>query len=225
MVGVGLETDRCARGESGVLSPAFEIRRGRNYRAHAKAVRPAKIGLAAEDIGLAQNPRVTLVVGIAAAERQADLRCHVIRKVAEDGPGLGIDIAGGGGGQAGQPGQCRVQPDVEHVLGVGIEIISAEHAGERAAIDDQLELLAELAVVVDGRNVDIDRGQRVEIDRGLAAVLTIGGDGAELEPVVETDFAVQRDAAAPDVLLGIVKRALAVKHIFQDRRTAEQAGD
>ena len=72
---------------------------------------------------MAQHGRMTLVVGITAAEREAELIGDVIAEVAEDRPGLGIDIAVGEGGEA---GEGREQPDVERRFRLGVEIIGAD---------------------------------------------------------------------------------------------------
>src|SRR5439155_5422638 len=92
-------------------------------------------------------------------------------------------------------------------------------------IDNQLQLLAELLVPVDCRDVDIGRRQGVEVDRRRTAVLAVSGDRTQLEALGQVDFAVQRDTAAFHFLLGIDKGALAVEYVREHRRSAQQAGD
>src|SRR3546814_9738296 len=79
--------------------------------------------------------------------------------VGEDGEGLGIDVTEGEGGDGVR------QPHVEDRLGIGVEIIAAEDAGEGAVVVDELDFLRELLVLVNGGHVEIDGGEGIEVDR------------------------------------------------------------
>src|SRR3546814_2419198 len=68
---------------------------------------------------------------------------------------------------------------VEQSVGARVEIIEAEQALEPVAFVEQLEFLADLFVEIKAGDVDIDRGQRVEVDRGRRTVLAPGADRAE----------------------------------------------
>ena len=128
--------------------------------------RAAELRRAAEDEVLPEHARMALVVGVAAAERHAPLRREVVGEIAEDRPGLGVDVAARRRGQARQEQRVAgVQADVEHVEGVGVQIIEAGDALQRALVGNELEFLAELVVPVDRRHVDVDERQRVEVDR------------------------------------------------------------
>src|SRR3546814_16989219 len=59
-------------------------------------------------------------------------------------------------------------------VGARVEIIEAEQALEPVAFVEQLEFLADLFVEIKAGDVDIDRGQRVEVDRGRRTVLAPG---------------------------------------------------
>src|SRR6185369_16008625 len=96
---------------------------------------------------------------------------------------------------------------------------------QRPLVELQLEFLAELVVLVDRRNVDIDCRQRVEVDRGLCAVPAICSNRLEPEPVGQANFALKRDAPGTNFLLGVVKRPLAVEHVVEHWSPAQQAGD
>ena len=115
------------------------------------------------------------VFGVTRAERDCPLRGKVISQVGEGRPSLRTDVAPSGRGQSRKNrAPSRVQTNVEYVECIGIEIIEAGNALDRALVGDELEFLAELAVAIDGRYVDVDNRRRIEVDRRETLVAAIG---------------------------------------------------
>ena len=178
-----LEAERDARGELVEVRRALEI----GARRAERNARTAEYRRTAAKVILPQDVCRALVPGVATAERQAELIGQVIGEVAEYGVGLGIDIRLRERREAGEGGE---EAHVELRVGIGIEVIGAEQAAQRAAIvPDQLQFLADLVVAVKGRNVEIDCRQRVEIDGRGAFILAVGGDGTQGKRVGDIDRA------------------------------------
>ena len=133
------------------------------------------------DIGAAKHLAGALILGIARAGRDSELVGHVKGHVAENGPGLGADIAEGLRVQARQADRRAgvFQQHVEHGRGIGVEIIGAGHTAEPVEIVVQQEFLAELVIFVDRRHVQVAARKRVEVDRRGGFILAIGRDGFE----------------------------------------------
>ncbi len=117
MVVVGLEAHGRARCKGGVGAAAAERRSRGNDGAVSETGRAAEPGRSTIDQRLTEHSRATLVVGVAAAERSAELFRELIAEIAEYCPGLGVDIGLGGGGESGCQG---VQAHVECGQGVGV---------------------------------------------------------------------------------------------------------
>src|SRR3546814_2045078 len=88
-----------------------------------------------------------------------------------------IDVTEGEGGDGFR------QPHVEDRLGIGVEIIAAEDAGEGAVVVDELDFLRELLVLVNGGHVEIDGGEGIEVDRRTAFIGAPGADAAESQRI------------------------------------------
>src|SRR3546814_12882879 len=101
-------------------------------------------------------------------------------------------------------------------VGARVEIIEAEQALEPVAFVEQLEFLADLFVEIEAGDVDVDRGQRVEVDRGRRLVLAPRADRAQRQRVAELGGDVHREAIGLDLLLRIVESAAAVEHIIEE---------
>ncbi|MCY1169320.1 hypothetical protein D9M73_93450 [compost metagenome] len=217
MVGGRLEAQRGARGEAFEIGGAAEIGRWRadqrriaaEFRGHAEIA-----GL--EDIGLA------LVPGIAPAQRQAPLRREIIGEIAEDRAGFGPHVARSIGVEV---GQRRRQEHVEAGRSLGPQIIEADQAVELVALISELEFLAGLFVAINGRHIDIDRRQCVEIDRREGAVLAERADAFQRQMIAQFAGRDQRQPARLDVLARAVEPGARIKRIGLNRRRAGQAGD
>ena len=211
MIGGRLVADREARRELLELALATEVGAGRTEG----NARPVEHRRAAAQIALPQNIGPARIPGIAATGRQAELIGQVEAHVAEHGIGFCVDI---GLGEGGQPGHSGEDTGVELGVGAGIEIIEADHAVQPALVIEKLEFLAELFVLVIGRHVDIDSGQRIEVDRRGTVILAPGADRAQRHRVIEFGRQVHRQAVGLHILLGIDQPATGVEHIVQHRR-------
>ncbi|MNJ30382.1 hypothetical protein D3C77_249800 [compost metagenome] len=134
-------------------------------------------------------------MGPARADRQRQGVGQVVAEVAEDGVAGGVDLAGREDGQIGQ-----AQHGVEGARRRGVQVIDAGHARPALAVEDGLELLAELVVVVHRRDVEDRLRQVVEIDVAARAAVAIGGDRLQSQPVVGDPFAGQRQALGLDAV-------------------------
>jgi hypothetical protein len=94
-----------------------------------------------------------------------DLFRSLKRHVGKHRVGLGVHIGLGEGGEARRGGK---QPHVEESVGLCIEVVEPQQRRERSAVVEELELLAYLLVAVEAGHVEVDRGKRVEVDRGAA---------------------------------------------------------
>src|SRR3546814_616816 len=122
------------------------------------------------------------VPGVAAADRQAEPVGEIEGRIAEYGKGRRIDI---GLGKGGQSRESVEDAHVEQSVGARVEIIEAEQALQPVAFVEKLEFLADLFVEIKAGDVDIDRGQRVEVDRGRRTVLAPGADRAERDRIAK----------------------------------------
>ena len=218
MIGGWLERQRRARGEFVEAALAVEI----GSRGAECDPRAAEHRRTAAEIILAQDRRLARVPGVAPADRQAELLGEVEGRIAEHRKSRGVDI---GFGKGGQPGKGVEDADVEQGVGGRVEIIEAEQTFEAVAFIEQLEFLADLFVEVKAGDVDIDRGQRVEIDRGRRRVLAPGADRAERQRVGQFGGDIHRQTVGFDFLLRIVQAAAAVEDIVEHRRVGAQRRD
>src|SRR3546814_19406154 len=80
----------------------------------------------------------------------------------------------------------QAEQHVERSRRARVEIIEADEAVQAVAFVEELEFLAELLVAIDCGDVDVDRRQRVEVDRGEAGVLAPRADRRSEERRVGT---------------------------------------
>ena len=198
------------------LAPEIGARRAER---HARA---AKDRRAAAQIILPQDARAALVPRVAATDRQAELIGELVGEVSEDREGLRRHVRLGEGGEAGKRGE---QAHVELRVRLGIEIIAADEAGERAAIIiEKLQFLAELLIAIISWHIEIDRGQRVEIDGRSAVILAPAGDRAGGEATAQLHRRIGREAVSLHILLGIDKAAARIEHVAEHRRAGDETG-
>src|SRR3546814_12275504 len=110
-------------------------------------------------------------------------------------------------------------------VGARVEIIEAEQALEPVAFVEQLEFLADLFVEIKAGDVDIDRGQRVEVDRGRRTVLAPGADRAERARLAKPGGEVHRKTVSIDILLRVVAAAARADDIVEHAGARRAAGD
>ena len=211
-----LEAQRSARGEFLEFRGALEIGAGSAKR-NAGA---AKCRGAASKIILPQNAGRALVPCIAPANREAQLFGEIIGEVGKNRIGFGVDIGFGKGGQTSESGK---QADIEQCVGLGIEIVEANQAVELVALVKQLEFLADLFVPIQAGNVQIDRRQRVKINRRCRVVLAPGADRPEGNGVAQIGSDVHRHAISFDILDRVIETAACVKYIGKHRRAGNSA--
>ena len=162
--------------------------RARQAERHSRRVSEERAADA--EVLLAEDRAGLLVAGEATADGQRKLVGEVVGQVTEDRPALGVDAA------RGERGQVRQAHDgVEGARGRGVHV---EDTGDRrpvVAVQQRLEFLAELVVVILGRDVQDRRRQVVEVDVPARFAVAIGGDRLERQHVVDDVLAGQRDAA------------------------------
>ena len=230
IVRIGLEAQRGARGE--FLEGALAAEIGR-HRDGDRGQRAAELRRQAGDAVRLVDKGVAIVARVATADRQAELIGEIIGEIAEHRPGLGPHVARRIAVEAGQRpaerrrqrGARQAEQHVERRRGLRIEIIEAEEALQLVAFIKQLEFLADLLVAVDRGHVDVDRRQRVEVDRGEAAVLAPRADRTQRQRIGEICRDIHRQAIGPDVLLRIVEPGAGVIDIVEHRRAREEARD
>ena len=186
---------------------------------HEQATGAAEKRRAPAEIDRAVDVGGTLIPGIASAHRQGELRRDIIGGIGKDGVGFRIDIA------KGQCGHAAGQTHIEDGACIGIQIIEADQPVEIAHIEQRLHFLAELLVVVKSGHIDIDGGQRIEIDRGGAVILAIASDGAERHIIAGFKLHEQRTAIGFHVLLGIVQATARIINVVERLNTAAQTGN
>src|SRR3546814_17261031 len=81
-----------------------------------------------------------------------------------------------------------------------------------------------LLVAIDGRDIDVDGGQRVEIDRGEAGVLAPRADRAERQRVGQHGRHVHRQTIGLHILFRVVEADAGVVEIVEDRSPPEEVG-
>jgi hypothetical protein len=178
----------------------------------------------------AEHVGATLVFRVAATEGQGPALREVIGEVRVDGPGLGLDHAAGVGGQA--TGREQAEHHVEVVRRFRIQVVVAEHEVPLLGVVEELELLAELLVVVDHRRVEIRRGQGVEVDHRLRVVLATRGDGAQGHGIVHLPVHGHHPALVLHLVVAIdpggagqgAGAGIGVKHVRRRRHAAEGTG-
>src|SRR3546814_8002942 len=103
--------------------------------------------------------------------------------------------------------------------------MEADEAVQPVAVVEQLKVLAQLLVAIEGRDIDVDGGQRVEIDRGEAGVLAPRADRAERQRVGQLGRHVHRQTIGLHILFRVVEAGAGVVDIVEDRRPRDEAGD
>ena len=152
---------------------------------------------------------------------------EIVGEISADRPGLGVHVAECLGVEArnSDDGARRSENYVEGSQRVGVEIVDADEAVQPVAVVEELELFGELVVLVDCWNVDIDGGQRVEVDRGQAFILAIGDDVLDGPVVAEVPRADDRAALGFGALHRLSKASLRVVDVAEHGRAGLQAGD
>ena len=216
MIGRRREAEGNARRELLELGRTVEIGAGRAHR-HAATAEHRR---SAAQVALPQDRGLALVPGVAATQRQAQLVGDVIGRIGENGVGFGIDV---GFRESGEAVECGEQAHVELRVGSGIEVVAADQDRERTGIVEQLQFLAELLVAIEGGHVEIDRGQRVEVDGRGAVILAPTGDRTDRQCVRQVHGEIGRDAVGFHVLLRIGEAAAGIVNVVQHRRARAEA--
>src|SRR3546814_17751393 len=95
----------------------------------------------------------------------------------------------------------QAEQHVERSRRARVEIIEADEAVQAVAFVEELEFMAERLVAIDCGDVDVDRRQRVEVNRDEAGVLAARAEPQEPTIVGKPGRHVHREALRLQILL------------------------